>query len=50
VTIYEPNPEVHPTGAEVDEFDDAPEPHPSEPPRAPGAASDGATDPDRAER
>jgi hypothetical protein len=31
--MYEPNSEVGPTGAEVDEFVDVPEPRPSEPPR-----------------
>jgi hypothetical protein len=43
VTIYEPNPQVRPTGAEIDEFVDAPEPQPSEPPPPP---SDGGAAPD----
>jgi len=43
VTIYEPNPDVRTTGAEIDEFVDAPEPQPSEPPPKP---SDPAASPD----
>ena len=41
--MYEPNPDVLPTGAEVEEFVDAPEPHPSEPP----AATPESNEPDR---
>ena len=42
--MYEPNPEVLPTGAEVDEFLDVPEPHPSEPGPAPTRGEPEPTD------
>jgi hypothetical protein len=35
MTMYEPNPEVRETGAEVDEFVDAPQPGPTAPPPTP---------------
>ncbi len=32
MTVYEPNPDVRPTGAEAGEFAEQPEPHPAAPP------------------
>ena len=43
--MYEPNPDVQPTGAEVDEFVDVPEPRPTEPPRRPDASTERGHDP-----
>jgi hypothetical protein len=41
MTIYEPNPDVRPTGAEAGEFTEAGQPNPPTPPNAPADAPPG---------